>query len=100
MIRGPDVSLQKLYPLQAGSCSYHSQLVEILGVSMVRMECDNSGEKIIINSVASDREFCKRCRRNVRLKEEEYCGRCSKSIAENELFQKVDVGNCFSECCK
>lgn len=83
LIRGPDLILQKLYPLQIESCSYYSQLVEILGVSMVRMECDNTSKQIIIHSVACEREFCKRCRRNVRPKEEKYCDRCSKSITEN-----------------
>ncbi|EJD76378.1 isoleucyl-tRNA synthetase [Loa loa] len=97
LVRGPDVSLQKLYPLQAESCSYHSQLVEILGVSMVRIECDNTSEKVIIHSVACGRELCRRCRRNVRLKEEEYCDRCSKSIAENELLQKTNARNDFSK---
>lgn len=93
MIRGPDISLQKLYPLQAESRSYHSQLVEILGVSMVIMECDNSSEKIVIDSVNCEREFCRRCRRNARIKEEDYCDRCSKSIAENELFQEKSTGS-------
>ncbi|EJW85762.1 hypothetical protein WUBG_03329, partial [Wuchereria bancrofti] len=64
LIRGPDLILQKLFPLQVESCSYYSQLVEILGVSMVRMECDNTSKQIIIHSVACEREFCKRCRRN------------------------------------
>ncbi|CAG9539192.1 unnamed protein product [Cercopithifilaria johnstoni] len=97
LIRGPDISLQKLYPLQVESYSYHSQLVEILGVSMVRIECDNSSEEIIIDLVTCEREFCKRCRRNVRLKEEDYCDRCSKSIAENEMLQERNTGNNYSK---
>ncbi|VDP22846.1 unnamed protein product [Onchocerca flexuosa] len=98
LIKGPYMSLRKLYPLQAESCSYHSQLVEILGVSMVRIEYDNINEEIIIHSVTCEREFCKRCRRNVKLKEEDYCDRCSKSIAENELFHdEMDTENIFSK---
>uniref|UniRef100_A0A0R3S1I2 isoleucine--tRNA ligase n=1 Tax=Elaeophora elaphi TaxID=1147741 RepID=A0A0R3S1I2_9BILA len=97
LIKGPDIILQKLYPLQAESHSYHSQLVEILGVSMVRIECDNISEEITIQSVDCERKFCKRCRRNVRLKKEDYCDRCSKSIAENELFQEGNIGDIFSK---
>ncbi|KAM3721218.1 Isoleucine--tRNA ligase [Dirofilaria immitis] len=64
LIRGPDISLQKLYPLQT-------------------------------ESLACEREFCKRCRRNVRFKEKNYCDRCSKSIAENELSREMDTEHIF-----
>uniref|UniRef100_A0A8R1Y320 isoleucine--tRNA ligase n=1 Tax=Onchocerca volvulus TaxID=6282 RepID=A0A8R1Y320_ONCVO len=97
LIKGPDISLRKLYSLQAESCSYHSQLVEILGVSMVRIEYDNTNEEIIIHPVTCERDFCKRCRRNVKLKEDDYCDRCSKSMAENELFHEMGTENIFSK---
>ncbi|VDN03242.1 unnamed protein product [Thelazia callipaeda] len=87
LITGPDVVLQKLYPLQADPCSYNSELVEILGVSEVKMETDNDSE-IAIHFVQCDREFCKRCRRNVKLMDEDYCERCRKAVKENEIMSK------------
>lgn len=88
LLRGPGKRLEKLQPLQQTSCSYYSELVEILGVSMVRLECDDSCQEIFVHLVDSEREFCKRCRRRTRLKEEYYCRRCARSVAE------YDIPNC------
>jgi hypothetical protein len=66
--------IKKLQPEDESVCS---QLVELLGVSSVKLQL---GEKLDINMVKRDYEYCVRCRKYNRKSDDSLCARCSNAI--------------------
>ncbi|VDK46844.1 unnamed protein product [Anisakis simplex] len=75
----------RLKLLQKGEVSFHSELVEILGVSMVEIviiddaEQKNDANMKVIEPKAS---YCSRCRKMNRPDTAKYCVRCEKVLRE------------------
>lgn len=67
--------------LQSERCSFYSELVEALGVSMVKLELGKNDD-FEAQLVNSERLYCKRCRKHNRVEGEKYCERCASAVAE------------------
>ncbi|KAK6725751.1 hypothetical protein RB195_004210 [Necator americanus] len=66
-----------LAPWQEDAVSYDSQLCEVFGVSMVRIE-DAPEDRI--TPIKSEGSFCERCRKMNKIGASRYCNRCSIAL--------------------
>ncbi|ETN82904.1 isoleucine--tRNA ligase domain protein [Necator americanus] len=66
-----------LAPWQEDAVSYDSQLCEVFGVSMIRIE-DAPEDRI--TPIKSEGSFCERCRKMNKIGASRYCNRCSIAL--------------------
>ncbi|KAL6732661.1 hypothetical protein Aduo_003400 [Ancylostoma duodenale] len=71
-----------LAPWQDGETSFDSQLCEVFGVSMVRIQ---EAERDRITPVKSEGLFCDRCRKMNRSRVEKHCNRCTAALESMNL---------------
>lgn len=88
LIKLTEEERRRIYPLQTTSLSYESELVELLGVSMVRLEIDETEGQLTVKSVSCERQQCRRCRKMCRREGDEYCDRCTASLSELKALKE------------
>lgn len=87
----PEATARLLERVQKEKEAYHSELCELIGVSMVRLGvselstvADTVDEDLGVELVESNAEHCVRCRRHTRVGGE-YCKRCADAVFTKEL---------------
>uniref|UniRef100_A0A0M3HV85 isoleucine--tRNA ligase n=1 Tax=Ascaris lumbricoides TaxID=6252 RepID=A0A0M3HV85_ASCLU len=78
---------QRLSLLQKEDRSFHSELVEILGVSMVDVVKRHDVQHYLdVQLVSSEGDYCDRCRKKNRHQPDRYCVRCANALREYAEF--------------
>lgn len=78
---------QRLSLLQKEDRSFHSELVEILGVSMVDIVKRHDVQHYLdVQLVSSEGDYCDRCRKKNRHQPDRYCVRCANALREYAEF--------------
>uniref|UniRef100_A0A915AGI7 Methionyl/Valyl/Leucyl/Isoleucyl-tRNA synthetase anticodon-binding domain-containing protein n=1 Tax=Parascaris univalens TaxID=6257 RepID=A0A915AGI7_PARUN len=78
---------QRLSLLQKEDRSFHSELVEILGVSMIDIVKRHDLQRYLdMQLISSEGNYCERCRKKNRHQSDRYCVRCANALREYADF--------------
>ncbi|KHN86887.1 Isoleucine--tRNA ligase, mitochondrial [Toxocara canis] len=73
---------KRLSLLQKEDRSFHSELVEILGVSMAILVRRCEQHHLVVKLIASEGDYCDRCRKKNRPHSDTHCFRCTNALKE------------------